>query len=62
MMDIQKLRRFLSNDFKNAILSIRKKDGEIISRLTLKEKTKLNGNYIGVYSKDLKKVRKKVLY
>ena len=61
MMDIQKLRRFLSNDFKNAILSIRKKDGEIISRLTLKEKTKLNGNYIGVYSKDLKKVRKEPL-
>ena len=29
MMDIQKLRRFLSNDFRNAILSIREKDEEL---------------------------------
>lgn len=58
MMDIQKLRRFLSNDFRNAILSIREKDGELIPRLTLKEKSKLNGSFIGVYNEDLKEVRK----
>lgn len=61
MMDIQKLRRFLSNDFRNAILSIREKDGELIPRLTLKEKSKLNGSYIGTYSEDLKKIRKEPL-
>lgn len=61
MMDIQKLRRFLSNDFRNAILSIREKDGELIPRLTLKEKSKLYGSYIGTYSKDLKKIRKEPL-
>lgn len=61
MMDIQKLRRFLSNDFRNAILSIREKDGELIPRLTLKEKSKLNGSYIGTYSEDLKKIRKESL-
>ena len=61
MMDIQKLIRFLSNDFRNAILSIRKKEGELIPRLNLKEKTKLNGNYMDVYSKDLKRVRKEPL-
>ena len=33
MMDILKLRRFLSNDFNNAILSIREKNGEIITHL-----------------------------
>lgn len=60
-MDIQKLRRFLSNDFRNAILSIREKDGELIPRLTLKEKSKLNGSYIGTYSEDLKKIRKEPL-
>ena len=57
-MDIQKLRRFLSNDFKNAILSIREKDGELISRLTIKEKSKINGPYIGIYTENLKKLRK----
>ena len=61
MMDIQKLRRFLSNDFRNAILSIREKDGELIPRLTLKEKSKLYGSYIGTYSEDLKKIRKEPL-
>ena len=61
MMDIQKLRRFLSNDFRNAILSIREKDGELIPRLTLKEKSKLNGSYSGTYSEDLKKIRKEPL-
>ena len=60
-MDIQKLRRFLSNDFRNAILSIREKDGELIPRLTLKEKSKLNGSFIGTYSEDLKKIRKEPL-
>ena len=60
-MDIQKLRRFLSNDFRNAILSIREKDGELIPRLTLKEKSKLYGSYIGTYSEDLKKIRKEPL-
>ena len=60
-MDIQKLRRFLSNDFNNAILSIRKKDEEIIPRITLKEKTKLVGEYLDIYSEDLKKIRKEPL-
>lgn len=60
-MDIQKLRRFLSNDFRNAILSIREKDEELIPRLTLKEKSKLNGSFIGTYSEDLKKIRKEPL-
>ena len=61
MMDIQKLRRFLSNDFNNAILSIRKKDDEIIPHLTLKEKSKLNGTYIDVFGVDIKSLRKKDL-
>lgn len=61
MMDIQKLRRFLSNDFNNAILSIRKKDDEIIPHLTLREKSKLNGTYIDVFGVDIKSLRKKDL-
>ena len=61
MMDIQKLRRFLSNDFNNAILSIRKKDDKIIPHLTLREKSKLNGTYIDVFGVDIKSLRKKDL-
>lgn len=57
MMDIQKLKRFLSKDFNNAILSIRKKDNQIIPHLTLKEKSKLNGKLIDIYSENIKKLR-----
>lgn len=57
-MNIQKLRRFLSNDFNNAILSIRSKDGKIIPNLSLKEKTKLDGVYIDIYNEDINLLRK----
>ena len=57
-MDIQKLRRFLSNDFNNAILSIRKKDDDVVIRLTLREKSELNGNFIGLYSEDINLLKK----
>lgn len=57
MVDIQKLRRFLSNDFRNAILSIKKIDEKLILRLTLSEKTKLTGNYLDIYSEDLNEIR-----
>ena len=56
MMDILKLRRFLSNDFNNAILSIREKNGEIIPHLNLIEKSQLDERTIGIYSENIKPV------
>ena len=61
MMDILKLRRFLSNDFNNAILSIKEKDGEIIPHLILKEKSQLDERTVGIYSENIKQIRKEPL-
>ena len=61
MIETNKLKRFLSNDFDNAILSIKQKNGEITTHLTLREKSKLDGNYIDIYNEDVKSLRKKNL-
>lgn len=61
MMDILKLRRFLSNDFNNAILSIKEKNGEIIPHLNLIEKSQLDERTIGIYSENIKQMRKEPL-
>ena len=60
MIDIQKLKRFLSNDFDNAVLDIKKIDGIIIPSLVIEGKTKLKGKYIDIYNEELIKVKKDV--
>ena len=56
-MNTQKLKRFLSNDFKQATLTVAKKDDELITNLFLKEKSDLKASYISVYYEDLDELK-----
>lgn len=58
MIKIEDIKRFLSNDFRNAILSGRVIDGKLDLRLSLKEKSNIKYQGIPCYSENLFMIRK----
>ena len=58
MIKIEDIKRFVSNDFQNAILSGKIVNGKLELRLNLKEKSNIHYSAIPCYSEDLFAIRK----